>query len=54
MQIVSSDGSILRRASLFERFAKQAEYAMGHPQAFAVALGVILLADTDTPEVQLR
>ncbi|HEY3197808.1 MAG TPA: low affinity iron permease family protein [Nitrospirales bacterium] len=43
MQIVSSDGSSLRRTSLFERFAKQAEYAMGHPQAFAVAVGVIVL-----------
>ena len=43
MRIVSSDGSILHRTSFFERFSKQAEYAMGHPQAFAVAVGAILL-----------
>jgi|SRR6185503_16803019 len=43
MQLVSSDGSILRRTSPFDRFAKQAEYAMGHPRAFAVAVVAILL-----------
>jgi hypothetical protein len=35
MRIVSSDGLILRPTSLFDRFAKQAEYALGHPKAFA-------------------
>ena len=43
MRIVSSDGLILRPTSLFDRFAKQAEYAVGHPKAFALAVGAILL-----------
>lgn len=31
------------RASFFSRFAKLTSYAMGHPVAFMVAIGVILL-----------
>ncbi len=43
MRIVSADGTLVKRTSIFDRFAKLSEYAMGHPLAFVAALGVILL-----------
>jgi low affinity Fe/Cu permease len=43
MRIVSSDGLILRPTSLFDRFAKQAEYAAGHAKAFALAVCAIVV-----------
>jgi len=43
MRILSQDGSTVRPASLFDRFAKQAECSMGHPKAFVIAVGAILL-----------
>src|SRR5947199_6741706 len=43
MRILTQDGSTVRPASLFDRFAKQAEYSLGHPKAFVIAVGAILL-----------
>src|SRR5438309_9046096 len=43
MRILSQDGSTVRPASLFDRFAKQAECSMGHPKAFVIAVGAILV-----------
>lgn len=43
MRIVSADGSTARPTGMFDRFAKVVEYAMGHPYAFALAVGVIFL-----------
>ena len=43
MRIASSDGLILRPTSLFGRFAKQAEYAVGHPKAFVLAACAVVV-----------
>ena len=43
MRILTQDGSTVRPASFFDQFAKQAECSLGHPKAFVIAVGAILL-----------
>ena len=49
MRILTQDGSTVRPASLFDRFAKQAEYSLGHPKASVIAVGAILLWSVSGP-----
>src|SRR5437764_11959054 len=43
MRILTQDGSTVRPASFFDQFAKQAECSLGHPMAFVIAVGAIVL-----------
>src|SRR5438094_10292123 len=43
MRILTQDGSTVRPASFFDQFAKQAERSLGHPMAFVIAVGAIVL-----------
>ena len=43
MPIVASDGTPLGRPSVFGRFTRVTEYALGHPYAFVIAVVIVLL-----------